>query len=280
MASFAETLSTFREFMLHRFPWRFFLILILFALVSIWMYFAPDGILGKADAIGYAVCHRIDHRSFHIGENQFSVCARCTGQYLGAVLGMVFLGVSRRRRVGRPPWFIIGILLIWGMAYAVDGFNSFLHLIPGTDRFWLYEPSNAIRLTTGMGVGIGISVLLFPAFNQTVWKRYDRRPVLEGLRDFGLLLSFVFFLVLIVLTENPIILYPLSLVSAGGVLMLLTVVYSMVWVMLFRSEGNFENLWGYFYPLMAGLSVALIQILAIDLFRYVLTGTWGEFPLV
>ena len=279
MASLAQSLSMIRELILRRFPWRVVLVFILVVIIVIWMYIAPEGIFGKADAIGYAVCHRIAHRSFHIGDIQFSVCARCTGQYLGAVLGILFLSIFRRYRTGRPPMFVIGILLVWGLAYVVDGFNSFLHLIPSTERFWLYEPSNAFRLITGIGVGLGISVMLFPAFNQTVWKQYDRQPVLEGMWDFGLLLIFALLLILLVLTENPFILYPLSFISVGGVLLLLTMVYSMVWVMLFRAEGRFGNLRQYIYPLLAGLMVALIQILIIDFFRYSLTGTWGEFPL-
>ena len=279
MASLAQSLSVIRELILRRFPWRVVLVFILVVIIVIWMYIAPEGIFGKADAIGYAVCHRIAHRSFHIGDIQFSVCARCTGQYLGAVLGILFLSIFRRYRTGRPPMFVIGILLVWGLAYVVDGFNSFLHLIPSTERFWLYEPSNAFRLITGIGVGLGISVMLFPAFNQTVWKQYDRRPVLDGMWDFGLLLIFALFLILMVLTENPVILYPLSFISVGGVLMLLTMVYSMVWVMLFRAEGRFENLRQIIYPLLAGFMVALIQILIIDFFRFSLTGTWGEFPL-
>ena len=279
MASLAQSLSVIRELILRRFPWRVVLVFILVVIIVIWMYIAPEGVFGKADAIGYAVCHRIAHRSFHIGDIQFSVCARCTGQYLGAVLGILFLSIFRRYRTGRPPMFVIGILLVWGLAYVVDGFNSFLHLIPSTERFWLYEPSNAFRLITGIGVGLGISVMLFPAFNQTVWKQYDRRPVLDGMWDFGLLLIFALFLILMVLTENPVILYPLSFISVGGVLMLLTMVYSMVWVMLFRAEGRFENLRQIIYPLLAGFMVALIQILIIDFFRFSLTGTWGEFPL-
>jgi uncharacterized membrane protein len=279
MASRAQSLSTLREFILRRFPWRVVLVILLVALLAVWMYFGPSGILGKADLIGYAVCHRIDQRSFHIGEIQFSVCARCTGQYLGAVLGILFLTIFRRYRTGRPPRFVIGIFLVWGAIYAIDGVNSFLHLIPGTERFWLYDPYNALRLTTGMGMGLGISILLFPAFNQTVWKRYDQRPVLEGLQDFGFLLIIAIVLIFLVLTENPVVLYPLSMISAGGVLMLLTIVYSMVWVMLFRAEGCFESFRQYFYPLLAGLAVALIQIFVISLFRFMLTGTWGAFPL-
>ncbi len=243
------------------------------------MLYAPDGILGKADAIGYAVCHRLAPRSFHLGEYQFSVCARCSGQYLGAVLGMAFLTIFRRYRSGRAPWIVIGILLVWAGSYTLDGVNSFLHLIPGTEKLWLYEPNNTLRLITGMGVGLGISVMLFPAFNQTIWKRYDPLPVLTGFRDFGFLLILAALLTLLVLTENPIIIYPLSLVSAGGVLMLLTMVYSMVWVMIFRKEGRFENLRQIFFPLLAGFAVALMQILILDMVRYWLTGTWGGFPL-
>ena len=55
-----------------------------------WLLNTPAGILGKADAIGYAVCHRIGERSFHIGGRSLSLCARCTGMYLGAMVGMVY----------------------------------------------------------------------------------------------------------------------------------------------------------------------------------------------
>jgi uncharacterized membrane protein len=279
MASTGQHLSSIRVMILRNFPWRLVLVVLLIVLISLWMYFAPDGILGKADAIGYAVCHRISHRSFHIGDTQFSVCARCSGQYLGAVIGLLYLTIFRRYRIGRPPWSVIVILLAWAVGYAVDGVNSFLHLIPFTRQFWIYEPSNSIRLATGMGVGLGISIILFPAFNQTVWKQTDARPVLDGLGDFVKLLILVAILVTAMLSGNPVILYPLSLISAAGVLIILTMVYSMVWVMLFRAEGRFENLRQYLFPLLAGFAVTLIQILLIDFVRYMLTGTWGEFPL-
>ena len=279
MVSLDEALSSVREIILVRFPWRVVLIVGVAGLVLFWMLFAPDGILGKADAIGYAVCHRIDQRSFQIGDYQFSVCARCTGQYLGAVLGMIFLTFLRPRRIGRPPWYVIAILVLGVAGYALDGFNSFLHLLPFTERFWLYEPNNTLRLVTGTLMGLGISVMLFPAFNQTIWQKYDYRPVLAGWRDFGGLLALAGILDLLVLTENSWILYPLSLISAGGVLLLLSLVYSMVWIMIFRAENRVERASQLLYPLLAGFSVALIQILVLDALRYGLTGTWGGFPL-
>jgi uncharacterized membrane protein len=279
MESSSNVISHLRTFIQTRLPWRILLIIGVMILVLAWTLYTPAGVLGKADAVGYAVCHRIGPRSFHIGDYQLSMCARCSGQYLGAVLGVAFLAIFRRHRSGRPPWFVIVILLVWAAGYALDGVNSFLHLIPGTEAFHLYEPSNPLRLITGMGVGLGISVLLVPAFNQTVWQRYDARPILAGVRDFGVLLAVAIVLIFLVLTGNPATLYPLSLISAGGVLMLLTMVYSMVWVMLFRLENRYESLRHFSYLLVAGFAVALTQIFVLDFLRFLLTGTWGEFPL-
>ena len=35
-----------------------------------WFSFTPPGLLGKADAVGYAICHRIDERSFQLGDRK------------------------------------------------------------------------------------------------------------------------------------------------------------------------------------------------------------------
>jgi hypothetical protein len=127
-------------------------------------------------------------------------------------------------------------------------------------------------------VGLGMSVMLFAAFNQSVWKKCDPRPILYG-KNFAVLMTLAIFLIILVLTENPMILYPLSLISAGGVLMLLTLVYAIVWIMLLRLENRFEHFHQLVFPLMAGFVIALLQILIIDGLRYWVTGTWGGFPL-
>jgi len=270
---------SWRERFLRKFPWKPLLVAVVLALMLAWLVFAPGGILGKADAVGYAVCHRIESRSFHIGNIQFSVCARCTGQYLGAVLGLAYLTILRPRRIGRPPWWIIGVLLAGAAFYAVDGVNSFLHLMPFTERYWIYEPNNTLRLVTGTLVGLGIAVMLYPAFNQSVWNRYRRGAVLTGWRDFGGLLALAALLDALVLTENPVILYPLSLVSAAGILLVLTIVYALVWIMVFRRENRYSRAGQLIFPFLAGFATALTQILLLDALRYALTGTWGGFAL-
>jgi uncharacterized membrane protein len=253
------------------------LIVVAIALLSAWWMYTPDGLLGKADAVGFAVCHRIDTRSFHLGDRQIPVCARCTGQYLGAILGLIYLSIFRPRRSGRPGWVIIGILVGFVIAYGVDGLNSYLHLLPGLSRFYLYDPSNPLRLITGTGLGLAISVMLYPAFNETVWVKRDSRPVIVGFHDFGLLLVMGGLVDVLVLTENSLVLYPSALVSAGGVLVLLTMVYTMVTVMVFKVENHFENVKDLVYPLIAGFLITVIQISVLDLVRYIVTGSWNGF---
>jgi len=153
-----------------------------------------------------------------------------------------------------------------------------LHLRPELfSRYFLYEPSNTLRVLTGTGLGLGLSMMLLPAFHQTVWKRWSSRPALSGFASLGGMLALGLLLAVLVLTENPLILYPLALVSAAGVLMILTLVYTMVWVMLFKLENRFDSLKELAFPLVAGFTTALAQIVVLDLIRYLLTGTWDGF---
>ncbi|MEI6704000.1 MAG: DUF2085 domain-containing protein, partial [Deltaproteobacteria bacterium] len=146
-----------------------------FAIVAGFLYIAPPGILSKADAIGYAVCHRLDVRSFHVDSRQLPLCARCSGMYLGAVLGLVFLSLRYRRSAGTPPRAAIAILVLFGLAFAVDGANSYLYLMKSVYAARLsfipnlYVPNNTLRLFTGSGMGLGMAVAVFVSLNQTLW---------------------------------------------------------------------------------------------------------------
>lgn len=242
-----------------------------------WLFNTPAGLLGKADAVGYAVCHRIEARTFHLDDRPIPLCARCTGMYLGAVLGLVYQAILRPRHSGMPARSILFLLGLLVLAFAIDGVNSYLHFFP--NALTLYEPNNTYRLLTGTGMGLVIAAALFPAFNGTVWKNWDGRPALEGLPVFGGLLLLALVLAGLVWLENPLILYPLALVSAGGVLLLLTMIYTVIWLMITRVENRFLHKRELLLPLTAGLGVAILQIAAIDFIRYWVTGTWGGFVL-
>lgn len=255
------------------------------AILAAFLFIAPPGILAKADAIGYAVCHQLDERSFHVDGLRLPLCARCSGMYLGAVLGVAYLAFTYRRSAGMPPKLVIALLALFGLAFAVDGGNSYLYLMKQTSGGRLdfipnlYIPNNTLRLFTGTGVGLALSVAVTLSFNQTIWQDWNDRPLLGRWKDVGILLALAVVMVLLVLPEWDIVLYPAVFISAGGVLLLLTMVYSMLWAMLMRQDNAFLTLRAAWLPVLAGLTIALLQITLIDLFRLWLTGTWGGFPL-
>ena len=242
-----------------------------------WLLNTPGGLMGKADAIGYAVCHRIAVRSFFFGERQLPLCARCSGMYLGAMLALAYQAFLSPRRGGLPIGGVLGVVIFFVGVFVVDGVNSFLSFFPGAPQ--LYTPANWLRLLAGTGMGIAIGVALYPAFNQTVWAAWDSRPALPGLRQMGGLLLLAGLLDLAMLSNNPLLLYPLSLISAGGVLVLLTMAYGMVWLMFLRLENAYNRLSQMIFPLVGGFGFALLQIALFDLLRFTFTGTWDGFHL-
>ena len=80
------------------------------------------------------------------------------------------------------------------------------------------------------------------------------------------------------LTQSPIILYPVAMISSLGVLALLSMVFSIVWIMVMKQDNAFDHARQLWLPAVAGLTLAFLLILSIDLFRYNLTHTWGGFP--
>jgi uncharacterized membrane protein len=258
-------------------PWKG-LVYLAAGLVALgWLLNTPGGLLGKADAIGYAVCHRIDLRSFHLGDRQLPLCARCTGMFLGALLALGYQAWIAPRRSGMPNWKILSSCGILALGFAVDGVNSFLSLIPGAPT--LYQPNNVLRLLTGTGMGIVIAIAVYPAFNQTAWKEIDNRPAVGNSKSFGGLIALGLGLDLLILSGNTLILYPLALASAASVLVMLMTIYTMVLLMLTRRENRYQNLSQVLPHIVGGFILALLQIALIDLGRYILTGTWDGFHL-
>jgi uncharacterized membrane protein len=247
------------------------------ALVA-WLILTPGGLLTKADLVGYAVCHRIPSHSFTLAGRPLPLCARCSGTFLGALVG--FFGqavVLRRRRAAEfPPPLIIGLLVGFILSMAVDGLNSYVSLFP--HGAYLYEPRNWLRLSTGALNGLAMSALVYPVFNFTFWRRPIPERSVRDLRDLGVLLLLESGMVGLVLAGWDFLLYPLALLSALGVLSLLTSVNSVLVLTIIRRE-NVANTWREaVIPLLAGFTVSLVQVTVIDVVRYALTGTLSGLP--
>lgn len=258
-----------------RTPWLDWLLLAggLAVIAVIWLI-TPGGLLDKADHVGYGVCHQIPIRSPFFGGRQLPLCARCSGQFLGALAGLLLLVALGRGKAGKlPPAAVTLVLLGFLAAWALDGLNSYLTLFPGAPH--LYEPHNILRTTTGALQGVALISLALPFFSVTLWAQPSQRPTISNLREVLLLLGVVALLVAAVGSEWAPLLYPLALLSVAGVLLMLAMVNTMLLVLALKREGKTRG-WRDALPLMiAGLALALVELLLINLLRAWLTAEWG-----
>lgn len=232
----------------------------------------PRGVLTKADMVGYAVCHQIESHSYSLAGRQLPLCARCTGTFIGALVGLFghVLVLRRGRAAQFPPRLVLTALIAFTLTWIADGANSYLALV-GAPHF--YEPRNVLRLLTGALNGLTVSALVYPLFNVAVWRDPAPEPGLRGGRDLAVLLSMELSLVVLVLSGWDPLLYPIALLGAAGVLTLLTSVNSVIALILLRRENSAETWRHAALPITIGLILTLVQIAAIDLLRYWLTGT-------
>jgi uncharacterized membrane protein len=251
--------------------------------VGAWFYIAPEGALGKLDAIGYAVCHRIDERSFQIGDRQLPLCARCTGEFYAAGVALLFQAIVSGRKSKLPSRGILAVLVMFFIAFGIDGTNSYVYLLKLTSAGALdhipnlYTPNNILRLFTGSGMGIALGAVLFPVVNQTLWRTLDDRPALEW-KQFGILTAIIAVVNLLILTDSPIVLYPIAYISALGTLSLLVTVFMILWIIIMKQDNAFESPRQLWLAFASGLTLALLLVLSIDLLRLQFTGTWNGFP--
>lgn len=246
--------------------------------IGLWMLGTPPGIEGKANAIGYAICHRIPARSFLLNGMPLPLCARCTGIYLGVMTGFLLAVASGRTRASRlPPLRVLAVLGAFVVIMGLDGVNSYLHLFPGARG--VYEPHNWLRLVTGMFCGAAMFHVVFPVFNGIVWRSPERGRSLNNLRELAGVCAVCAGVIVLVLTERPVFLWVFGLLSALGVGLMLTLIGTVLFVSVTRRDRSATRWQHLALPLLAGLTIALIEIGAIDIVRYALTGTWNGFAL-
>lgn len=250
------------------------LVLACASLLLIWLELTPQGLLGKLDAVGFAVCHQITERSFFLAERQLPLCARCSGMYLGTWVGLIYL-FSKGRAGGLPIRSALIPLAALAVLFVVDGVNSYLTLF--NPHPILYVPQNWLRMLTGSGLGIGIAAFLVPTFNLTVWLDVQLEPIMKSWKPIFGLLAAALLANLGMLSNNPLLVYPLALLSSITVMILLTLAYTLVWVLLTHRENTFRDWKQASWHILAGFGAALLQIGLIDFVRYTLTGSWAGF---
>ncbi len=232
-------------------------------LLAVLLLGGEGGLYTPARRIGYAVCHQIPSHSYKAWEHPLPLCARCTGQYLGALvmLGyMLWIGGTQVQRLPSPGALgVIGALLgIW----AVDGLNSYL------DFFGLphaYAPHNFLRLMTGMGEGVSIVALFWPLFAQATWPPRGRARLRA--RELPPPLIVAYALALAVHFGDGQVRYTLGVLSTLGVFLLMSMVFSVFLRLLTQRVGKNASGWETGAFLIGGGIIALGVILGVGALR-------------
>jgi uncharacterized membrane protein len=246
-----------------------FLIFVLLA--TLWLRFTPAGFWEKLSALGYSICHQIPARTFRVEGHAFPLCARCTGMYLGAMVGLVFhLGWGRRGSF--PPLTIMYVLAFFVAAFGIDGINSMGQLLPWAKH--LYETTNFTRLISGTGMGVVISAVIAPAFNQTAWADVIVQPALSNFKQLANILIVLGVVLLGIIGEYIPVMYFAAVAGGLSVFVLISLLYTVIAVMLLGRDGKLMLRSQLVLPVMMGMCGALIQIGVMTLIRYLLTHTW------
>jgi len=250
--------------------WRWLppLLLLALAIISIGL---PADWLRPLDFVGNAVCHRIAERSFFVAGRQLPLCARDTGMFSTALLGLLYFGLRLRRPVADPPrppfiFFFIAFFLIW----AFDGFNSYWVLL--TDQTLFYPPQNWLRLTTGAGMGLTLCLFAILLANQVLWPAPARIPLIASWREFLLLLLIPAGVIALVLWRPDPLYGPLAVLSGAGVLVMLTLANSLLMVIALRRHGQVRHLSQLSLPILLGTGLTVVEIATLNLLRAALIG--------
>lgn len=102
----------------------------------------PEQVLNFFDFIGSLVCHQRTEKTLIVGGRFLPVCTRCTGAYLGLLIGYVILFFRKRKAKGPPN---LWATLVLSMPMIIDTV---------TQTLGMRESTNSLRLITGLFFGI------------------------------------------------------------------------------------------------------------------------------
>lgn len=215
------------------------------------------------------VCHQAATHCLHFEGRPLPLCARCMGTFLGAavaLLGLCLMGQGRRSRL--PSWPLSLALATMAGLWAVDGVNSFF--VSLESPFTLYRSSNALRLSSGMGMGMALGVVIYPVYHLAFWREVDERRVLDEVWRFFVLVSTGILIVMAILAwrSSPYALW-FWLVTAA-VFFVFSLVNACLLALLWHGRG-FATRWWHVLPyFLAGLMFSMMELTALALLRRLL----------
>lgn len=247
------------------------------AILLLALLLTPPGLLDKAHLVGYGVCHQIPERSFQPGGVPLPLCARCSGTFLGGLLGLALVGLLGRWRAAvMPPPRVLVLLVVFVLFMGVDGANSYISFFPGLPH--LYAPNDALRVVSGALCGLAMALLLQPVVAMVAWREPQPRQAVPDLRTLAGFVAAELALAYLLHAEWAWSLYPLALLSAAGVLAMLTAINTALVIIVARRENSVAS-WRQMWPyVLWGGAASVAQLAAVGLARTLLS-RWLGVPI-
>jgi len=109
------------------------------------------------------ICHQKPDRSYFLWGYQIPVCVRCTGVYVGIIVGAVVYPAFKKLNSTKIP--NIKYLIFFTSPIIIDGLAQ---------TFYLYPSPHYVRLLTGIWASCGLVFWILPLLNQFYNKLFLR----------------------------------------------------------------------------------------------------------
>lgn len=242
--------------------WLLLVLAAAYVLVLAGLVFLPGAtLIERLRALDGGICAQASQHSFFIDGQQLPLCSRNTGIYLGfACTFFTLLVLGRLRSTHFPGKWVFIVLAVAVLFMAEDGLNSFF-LDLGLPH--LYQPFNTLRLISGLGAGVAMCAVIVPVANTLIWNEDSDVASFRDLRQLSVMLPVLLIAFLAVVTQAPILLYPIALLSSFGLVMALSLVNIVFLLGLTNRVGRFATLRQFFPLFTAALILAVIELMAL-----------------
>lgn len=243
--------------------WLWFAVIAVGAVV---FFGAPGAYDGTSYALLHGLCAQTPSHTITFGDRMLPFDSRMTGIYGGFLVSIAVL--AWRGRVfhyGNPSRIVIAVMGLLVGAMAIDGFNS---LLTDLGVWHPYVSTNAMRVTTGYGVGVVLAISLCWLLASSVWNMSSPDPSIRGVRDLAVpAIGLVAFGAL--LWISPAVLHlPVSILMVISAWLTVSLLMLVIVLLTLKLDANVRNLRSLHVPGAISALLAVSVMIGLAAARY------------